>query len=241
MRRHLVFVVLAVLALSVAPSLAAAKQGHAAKCAAGKVKHGKSCAKRRAADSPASTPTAVPVPAAIVQGCKAEQTADPAAFVTTYGDAAGREALGRCIQGHLGSKTPTSDGPKSSTAPGQVCHAEQAADPAAFQKKYADANGHEPFGRCVSQHASAKDDEGDDDASEDDSSGDDAEDTPAPKPEHTTPAPTVTASPAVLAALTRCRAALAADSVSFLAQYADASGHEALGRCVKAQLAAPTV
>jgi hypothetical protein len=178
---------------------ASANAGHGHACGKGHAKHshavGKSCAKPhsgvRGSDRSSTAPKATTVSPAVVKACRDEQAADPAAFTAKYGDAQGREAMGNCIRQHAGD-APSSTGDAPSTSgdasnPAKQCAAEKSADPAAFQAKYADAEGHEAFGHCVSQHAKAQSgdepsDTGDDQADAPDDQAD-APDDPADAPD----------------------------------------------------------
>jgi hypothetical protein len=103
---------------------------------------------------------AVAVPAALAdtgnspnasQQCVAQRTSmGTSAFTQLYGTTASHSnAFGRCV-----SKIASADAQNTANA-SAACKAEQKADAAAFQAKYANGNGHTPFGRCVSQKAQA--------------------------------------------------------------------------------------
>jgi hypothetical protein len=182
--------------LAALPATAGAAGTHGNRCGKGHTKHsralGKTCAKKHKGHAKrrdqATPPGPITVPAAVVKKCKDEQAADDAAFQAKYANAAGREALGRCIRINAegGDSTtdtppaanPASDGTVANAA--QACAAEKAADAAAFQAKYADENGREAFGRCVRQAVQAGAGAGDQPSSGDqgDSQGDQG-DTPA--------------------------------------------------------------
>jgi hypothetical protein len=191
------------LALAAAP-VAAAKGGHGNACGKGHAKHAKqlghSCAKTHGKRDAAAPAAPIHVSAGVVKACQDERAADAQAFTDKYGDANGREALGRCIKQHAADSTDTTDSTDSTdshgsadghphgdgpSGPAKVCLAEMKADSAAFKAKY-DPNGHEPFGRCVSQHAQAQGsspgagDEGDqgDDENGDAEDGPDGPDSP---------------------------------------------------------------
>ena len=184
---RLVVVALTAAALAVVPAMAQAAPGHGNRCGKGHTKHsravGKTCVKHRKGNAKRrdeAAPAPVTVPAAVVKQCKDDLAADAAAFQAKYANAAGREALGRCIRINAGL-----NGDKPAPAPpvqldfaaaAKACAAEKAADEAAFVGKYGDANGREAFGRCVRQNAQpvAQNAPGDD-AQGDDSPGDDAQ------------------------------------------------------------------
>jgi hypothetical protein len=92
-----------------------------------------------------------------VQTCRSEQSSDPAAFRTKYGtNHNGRNAFGKCVSSHERSssqKTESSEVKAEENAAKQ-CRSEQSSDPAAFRTKYGtNHNGHNAFGKCVSQKA----------------------------------------------------------------------------------------
>jgi hypothetical protein len=161
---RLAIVVLTAAAFAVVPVMAQAAPGHGNRCGKGHAKHtralGKTCAKHRktrAKHREKVAPAApITVPAEVVKKCRDEQTADEVAFQQKYANAAGREALGRCIR--LNAQSKGSEQPKPpvqndfATA-AQECAAEKTADPAAFVTKYGDESGREAFGRCVRQNA----------------------------------------------------------------------------------------
>ena len=164
--------VVAAAALAALPAGAGAAGRHGNRCGKGHTKHtralGKACVKHHSSAhgrSEAAPPAPITVPAAVVKACKDELAADPVAFQAKYANAAGREALGRCIRinaaaGDSGDTAPTPpsdnhDGDGSVANAAQACAAEKAADANAFQAKYADANGREAFGHCVREHVPA--------------------------------------------------------------------------------------
>src|SRR3954452_784607 len=154
---RLVVVALTATAFAVVPAMAQAAPGHGNRCGKGHAKHthaiGKACnkhgngnAKRR--DEAAPAPAPVTVPAEVVKACKDELAADEAAFNAKYANAAGREALGRCIRLNAEAKSgdapaPTPPAQLDFAAAAKACAAEKAADEAAFVAKYADENGRE--------------------------------------------------------------------------------------------------
>lgn len=77
---------------------------------------------------------------AAAKACKAERTADPAAFQAKYANDRGKRAQQRCVRAHLRQARAT-------------CKAERAADPAAFKAKYANKKGKRAYRRCVRAHA----------------------------------------------------------------------------------------
>lgn len=165
--------------------MAQAAGGHGNRCGKGHTKHsralGKACVKhRKAKRRDAAAP--ITVPAAVVKQCRDEQAADTSAFQQKYANAAGREALGRCIrlnaQGTDEAPAPAPVQNDFATA-AQECAAEKAADAAAFVAKYADENGREAFGHCVRDNAKpVTEDTSGDDAQESDA-GDDGATPPA--------------------------------------------------------------
>jgi hypothetical protein len=72
--------------------------------------------------------------------CKAERTADPAAFKTKYGNKKGKHAFRRCVAKHVHQAR-------------KACRAERKADPAAFKTKYGNKKGKHAYKRCVRQHS----------------------------------------------------------------------------------------
>jgi hypothetical protein len=173
---RLALVALFACAFAALPATAGAAGTHGHRCGKGHTKHtralGKACVKKHKGHAKrrdeAAPPAPITVPAAVVKACKDELAADPVAFATKYANAAGREALGRCIRinaeagdsgdsGDSTTDTPPADKPPvdGTANAAQACAAEKAADPAAFQAKYADENGREAFGHCVRQAVQA--------------------------------------------------------------------------------------
>jgi hypothetical protein len=169
---RLAVVALTAAALAIVPAMAQAGPGHGNRCGKGHTKHtravGKKCAKHRKARAKHREKIVpVVVPAEVVTKCKDEQTADEVAFQQKYANAAGREALGRCIRLNAENKAGDLPEPKPQNdfaTAAQQCATEKAADAAAFLAKYGDENGREAFGRCVHQNAKpvAEDPAGDD-------------------------------------------------------------------------------
>ena len=95
--------------------------------------------------------------------CKAEETADPAAFKLKYGTGKhGANAHGKCVSQKAKSKTAKTvdDQVKADVNAAKACKAERKADPAAFAQKYGtNSNKRNAFGKCVSKLANA--DQGD--------------------------------------------------------------------------------
>ena len=182
---RLVVVALTAAALAVVPAMAQAAPGHGNRCGKGHTKHsraiGKTCVKHRKGNAKRrdeAAPAPVTVPAAVVKQCKDELAADAAAFQAKYANAAGREALGRCIRINAGlnGDAPAPAAQPDFAAAAKACAAEKAADEAAFVAKYGDENGRESFGRCVRGNAQpAAQNAPGDDAQGDDSPGDDAD------------------------------------------------------------------
>jgi hypothetical protein len=77
---------------------------------------------------------------AAAKACKAERSADLAAFRQKYANKNGRHAFRRCVRQHVKQAR-------------QTCKAERSTDVAAFRQKYANKNGRHAFRRCVRQHA----------------------------------------------------------------------------------------
>lgn len=94
------------------------------------------------------------------QECKAERTADPAAFATKYGTGKnGANAYGKCVSQKAKAKKAetVSDEVKADVSAAKSCKAERKADPEAFATKYGtNANKRNAFGKCVSKTAKAK-------------------------------------------------------------------------------------
>jgi hypothetical protein len=95
--------------------------------------------------------------------CKAEETADPAAFKLKYGTGKrGANAHGKCVSQKAKAKTSEAvdDQVKADVNAAKACKAERKIDPAAFAQKYGtNKNKRNAFGKCVSKLASA--DQGD--------------------------------------------------------------------------------
>jgi hypothetical protein len=99
------------------------------------------------------------------QSCKAEESADPAAFKTKYGtNKNGSNAYGKCVSQTARAaaaeqvKTETS----ADVSAAKSCKAERAADPAAFKAKYGtNKNQANAFGKCVSKTAKAQESQSD--------------------------------------------------------------------------------
>jgi hypothetical protein len=86
-----------------------------------------------------------------VKNCKAERTADPAAFAAKYGtNKNGKNALGKCVsQTERELKTAAADAIENAA---KQCKAERTADAAAFAAKYGtNENKRNAFGKCVSK------------------------------------------------------------------------------------------
>ena len=193
---RLVVVALTATALAAVPAMAQAAPGHGNRCGKGHAKHtravGKTCTKHRNGNAKRRdniAPAPVTVPAEVVKQCKADLAADAAAFNAKYANAAGREALGRCIRINAGlngeAPAPAPPVQYDYAAAAKACAAEKAADEAAFVAKYGDENGREAFGHCVRENAQpvaqtqSGDDQGDD-SQGDDATGDDGKQSDAP-------------------------------------------------------------
>jgi hypothetical protein len=88
------------------------------------------------------------------QQCRTEQAQMGAAtFKQTYGTNKNRSnAFGKCVSKRSQATSDAADQAQTNAA--KSCKAEQAADPAAFQTKYGtNKNGHNAYGKCVSQQA----------------------------------------------------------------------------------------
>src|SRR3954469_1028196 len=187
---RLVVVALTATALAAVPAMAQAAPGHGNRCGKGHAKHtravGKACKKHRNGNAKRRdnvAPAPITVPAEVVKQCKDDLAADAAAFNAKYVNAAGREALGRCIRINAGlngeGPAPAPTVSYDYAAAAKACAAEKAADEAAFVAKYGDENGREAFGHCVRENAQpvaqteSGDDQGDD-TQGDDATGDDA-------------------------------------------------------------------
>jgi hypothetical protein len=92
--------------------------------------------------------------------CKTEQAGDPAAFAGKYGtNKNGANAFGKCVSQQAQEKTAaaTRQDIQADVNAAQACKAERKPDPAAFALKYGtNANHRNAFGKCVSQHAKAE-------------------------------------------------------------------------------------
>jgi hypothetical protein len=96
------------------------------------------------------------------QECKAEETADPAAFAAKYGTGKkGANAHGKCVSQKAKAKKAeiVRDEVKADVNAAKSCKAERKADPQAFADKYGtNANKRNAFGKCVSKTAKAQQD-----------------------------------------------------------------------------------
>jgi hypothetical protein len=93
--------------------------------------------------------------------CKAERTADPEGFATTYGTNGNkRNAFGKCVSKKAKAKEQAADEQDAEEAAefknaAKECDAERSADSAAFADKYGtNENDRNAFGKCVSSKAS---------------------------------------------------------------------------------------
>jgi len=93
--------------------------------------------------------------------CKAERTADPATFATTYGTGPnGRNAFGKCVSKKAKAKEHAADVQDAEDAAefknaAKECDSERTADATAFAEKYGtNENNRNAFGKCVSSKAS---------------------------------------------------------------------------------------
>jgi hypothetical protein len=90
--------------------------------------------------------------------CKAERTADPETFATTYGTK--RNAFGKCVSTKAKAKEQAADEQDAEEAAefknaAKECDAERTADSAKFADKYGtNENNRNAFGKCVSSKAS---------------------------------------------------------------------------------------
>jgi hypothetical protein len=93
------------------------------------------------------------------KACKAERTADPAAFTEKYGTNKNKKnAYGKCVSGQAVEATEETAEERVDAA--QTCKTERAADRAAFTEKYGtNKNKKNAFGKCVSATANADDDQ----------------------------------------------------------------------------------
>lgn len=92
--------------------------------------------------------------------CKAERTANPAAFATKYGSGKnGRNAYGKCVSQKAKAKKAEADREDNAQEQDRVnaaktCKAERALNPTAFAVKYGtNDNDKNAFGKCVSTTA----------------------------------------------------------------------------------------
>ena len=94
------------------------------------------------------------------QECKAEETADPAAFTAKYGTGKhGANAHGKCVSQKARAKTAKAvkDEVTADTKAAKTCKAERKADAQAFADKYGtNQNKRNAFGKCVSKTAKAQ-------------------------------------------------------------------------------------
>jgi hypothetical protein len=94
------------------------------------------------------------------QECKAEESADPAAFATKYGTGKkGANAHGKCVSQKAKAKKAetVADEVEADVSAAKACKTERKADPEAFAAKYGtNANKRNAFGKCVSKTAKAK-------------------------------------------------------------------------------------
>jgi hypothetical protein len=88
------------------------------------------------------------------QDCKAERSADPAAFATKYGtNKNGKNAFGKCVSQQASQKTAKTvkSEVKADVNAAKACKTERQADPQAFADKYGkNGNKRNAFGKCVS-------------------------------------------------------------------------------------------
>jgi len=82
--------------------------------------------------------------------CRAERTADPAAFAAKYGSGKKHaNAFGKCVS--QTAKAAAAAQVKATSNAAKACWTERQADPAAFKAKYGtNANKSNAFGKCVS-------------------------------------------------------------------------------------------
>jgi hypothetical protein len=105
--------------------------------------------------------------------CRQERTAmGTATFDKTFGtDKNGKNAFGKCVahRTHQDQAAQNSSNPqqtestevKAEENAAKQCRTEQSADPAAFKTKYGtNKNGSNAFGKCVSQHARQREEQG---------------------------------------------------------------------------------
>ena len=89
------------------------------------------------------------------QACKAEKSADPAAFAAKYGTGKkGANAHGKCVSQQAKAKTAETVAAQveADVNAAKTCKAERKADPKAFADKYGtNHNKRNAFGKCVSK------------------------------------------------------------------------------------------
>jgi hypothetical protein len=94
------------------------------------------------------------------QECKAERSADPAAFAQKYGTGNhGANAFGKCVSQKAQAKTKAKvdDQVDADVNAAKACKSERKADPQAFADKYGtNKNKRNAFGKCVSKTAKAQ-------------------------------------------------------------------------------------
>ena len=100
--------------------------------------------------------------------CRDEQAADAAAFATKYGtnnnghgngNGNGNNAFGKCVSQNAKQQTAdaTRQDIQADVNAAKECKSERKPDPAAFATKYGTNKNHRnAFGKCVSQHAKAQ-------------------------------------------------------------------------------------
>ncbi len=111
------------------------------------------CVSKRSAKTEAAATTAKSNAA---KDCKAEQTADAAAFKAKYGSGKnGANAYGKCVSGKAKAKTTEAvkDEVKTDVNAAKTCKAARKADATAFAAKWGKARN--AFGKCVSATAKA--------------------------------------------------------------------------------------
>lgn len=93
------------------------------------------------------------------KACKAERTADPAAFDKKYGTvkgangkSAGSNAYGKCVSAK--AKAAATAQAATATSAAKSCKADAKADAAAFATKY--GSGSSAFGKCVAAKSKTK-------------------------------------------------------------------------------------
>jgi hypothetical protein len=92
--------------------------------------------------------------------CNAEEAADPAAFKAKYGTGKnGKNAHGKCVSQTAKARTHKTESSqvKAEENAAKTCKSERKTDPAAFKQKYGtNKSKSNAFGKCVSQHAKAQ-------------------------------------------------------------------------------------